>query len=89
MGGIRFEFKPVAEKPERTKKGSKYEPIIEGFLSGSNDLIRGDAENKDANHLRGPLAKIIKSRGLEGLVKASVVDKELYLERIGQSNDIS
>jgi len=27
------------------------------------------------------------SRCLEGLVEASVVDKKLYLERIGQSND--
>ena len=95
VGGIRFELKPVAEKPERTKKpertrkGSKYEPIIEGFLSGSHDLVRVDAENMDADYLRGQLAKIIKSRGLEGLVEASVVDKGLYLERMGQSNDIS
>ena len=89
MGGMRFELKPVAEKPERAKKGSKYEPIIEGFLSGSHDLVRVETENKDANYLRGSLIKIIKSRGLEGLVEASVVNKELYLERIGQSNDIS
>ena len=89
MGEISFELKPVAEKQERTKKGSKYEPIIEGFLSGGNDLVRVDAENKDANYLRGQLVKIIKSRGLEGHVKASVVNGELYLERIGQSNDIS
>jgi len=88
MGELKFELKPVTEKPERTRKGSKYEPIIEGFLSGSHDLVKVDAENKDANHLRGPLAKIIKSRGLEGLVKASVVNGGLYLERIGQSNDI-
>lgn len=39
MGEIRFELKPVAEKPERTRKGSKYEPIIEGFLSGSPFLL--------------------------------------------------
>jgi len=32
---------------------------------------------------------MIKSRGLEGLVKASVVNREFYLERRGQSNDIS
>ena len=48
-----------------------------------------DAKNKDANYLRGPLVKIIKSRGLEGLMKASVVNGRLYLERIGQSNDIN
>jgi len=95
MGGIRFELKPVSEKPERTKrpgrtrKGSKYDPIIEGFLSGSHDLVKVDAENKDANYLRRLLVKIIESRGLEAVVEASVVKGELYLERIGQSNDIS
>jgi len=47
-------LKPVAEKPERTKKSNKYEPIIEGFLSGSHDLVRVDAENKDANYLNIP-----------------------------------
>ena len=89
MGGIIFNLKPLAEKPERTRKGSKYEPIIEEFLSGSHGLIRVDAEDKDANNLRGYLTKIIKSRGLEGVVEASVVNRRLYLERIGQSNDIN
>ena len=89
MGELRFELKPVAEKHERTRKGSKYEPIIEEFLSGSHNLVRVDAEDMDANYLRSQLAKVIRSRGLEGLVEASVVDKELYLERMGQSNDIS
>lgn len=87
MGELRFELKPVTEKPEKTKKpertrkGSKYEPIIEGFLSGIHDLVKVDAENMDANYLRGQLARIIKSRGLEGIVKASVVGGELYLEK--------
>lgn len=84
MGGIIFDL-----KPERTKKGSKYEPIIEEFLSGSHSLVRVDAEDKDANNLRGYSTKIIESRGLEGVVKASVVNGRLYLERIGQSNDIN
>lgn len=89
MGELRFELKPVSEKPERTRKGGKYEPIIEGFLSGSHDLVRVEVENKDANCLRGSLVKIIKARGLEGVVEASVVNGELYLERMGRSNDIT
>jgi len=59
MGELRFELKPVAEKPERTKKGSKYELIIKWVLSGGHDLIRVDAENKDENYLRVPLVEII------------------------------
>jgi len=95
MSGIRFELKPVAEKPERakkpgrTRKGGKYDPIIEGFLSAGHDLVRVDAENMDANYLRSQLAKIIKSRDLEGAVGASVVDGRLYLEKTGQGNDTS
>jgi len=41
MDELRFELKPVVEKHERTKKGSKYEPIIEGFLSGNPSLLQG------------------------------------------------
>ena len=48
-----------------------------------------DAEDRGANYLRHRLVKVIESRGLEGVVEASVVNGELYLERIGQSNDIS
>jgi len=87
MGEIRFELKPVAEKPEKTKKpekirkGSKYEPIIEGFLSGSHDVARVDVENMDAGYLRSQLVKVIKSKGLEGVVGASVEGGELYLEK--------
>jgi len=84
MGGIIFDL-----KPERTKKGSKYEPILEGFLSGSHDIVKVEAENKNANNLRGYSTKIIEPGGLEGVVKASVVNGRLYLERIGQSNEIN
>jgi hypothetical protein len=41
MGGIRFELKPVTEKPRRTyTKRRKYGSIIDGFLSGGYDLVR-------------------------------------------------
>jgi len=92
MSGIRFELRSVAEKPKkpgRTRKGSKYEPIIEEFLSGSHGLVRVDAEDVEVNYLRSQLAKIIKSRDLEGAVEASVVDGRLYLEKTGQGNDTS
>ena len=58
-------------------------------MKGGHDLVRVDAEDRGANYLRHRLVKVIESRGLEGVVEASVVNGELYLERIGQSNDIS
>lgn len=84
MGGMRFELKPVVEKPKRTyTKRRKYGPIIEGFLSGGHDLVRVEVEGREADYMRVQLVRVIESRGLGGLVKASVVDGELYLEKIG------
>ena len=89
MGELRFELTPVDERPKRRfKRRSKYDPIIEGFLSGSHDLVRVDVEDKDASYLRLQLVKIIESRGLVGVVEASVVNGRLYLEKDPASNDI-
>ena len=82
MGGMRFELKPVSEKPKRTfTKRSKYGPIIDGFLSGGHDLVRVEVEGRDANYVRYQLIRVIESRGLGDLVKASVVNGVLYLEK--------
>lgn len=83
MGGIRFELKPVAEKPKSSfVKRSKYDPIIDRFLSGGYDLVKVEIENKKANYIRGQLLRIIDSRGLKHIMKDSVVNGELYLEKI-------
>ena len=82
MGEIRFELKPVDERPKRSfKRGSKYDPIIDRFLMENHDLVKVEAENRNSNYMRLQLAKLIESRGLGNLVKASVVDGELYLGR--------
>jgi hypothetical protein len=84
MGGMRFELKPVAEKSNRTySKRSKYGPIIDAFLSGGHDLVRVEVEGRDANYMRFQLFRVIESRELEDLLKASVVNGELYLEKTG------
>lgn len=90
MGEIRFELKPVDERPKRRfKKGSKYDPIIDRFIMEKHDLFKVEAENRNSNYMRLQLAKLIESRGLGNLVKASVVDGELYLEKIGHPDVIS
>ena len=81
MRGVTFELKPVDGKPKRTHRRSKYDPIIDEFLSGGNDLVRVEVEDRDADYMRYQLIRIIESRGLEKLVKASVVNGELYLEK--------
>ena len=40
MSDITFNLQPVEEKPSRKyRKGSKYDPLIDAFTSGPNDLV--------------------------------------------------
>ena len=82
MADISFNLKPVTEKPSRRyRKGSKYDPIMEAFMSGTYNLVTVDVEGKDANYLRTQLAKRIDSRNIE-TVKVSVVNNVCYLEKV-------
>ena len=81
MSEIRFDLKPVEEKPSRQyRKGSKYDPILDTFVADINELVAVDVEGKDANYLRTQLNKRIDAKGLEG-VKVSVVNNVCYLEK--------
>jgi len=40
MSGIKFELKPVDEKPSRRyRKGSKYDPVLDAFLEAEDTLV--------------------------------------------------
>ena len=81
MSEVKFDLKPVDEKPSRRyRKGSKYDPIIDAFESGSESLVAVEVPGKDANYLRTQLKKRIDARGLTG-VKISVVNNICYLEK--------
>ena len=78
---MKFELTPVDEKPSRRyRKGSKYDPIIDAFMQGMEDLVMVAAEGKDANYLRTQLKKRVEARKLEG-VRVSVVNNVTYLEK--------
>jgi len=48
MSEVKFDLKPVNEKPSRKyRKGSKYDPILDSFLSGEHDLVKVEVANKD------------------------------------------
>ena len=82
MSDMPFELKAVSEKPSRRyRKGSKYDPILDAFVSGLNSLVTVDVEGKDANYLRIQLNKRIEARNLSGL-KVSVVNDTCYLEKV-------
>ena len=81
MGEVSFNLKPVSEKPSRRyRKGSKYDPILDAFMSGLDTLVTVEVSGKDANYLRTQLNKRIDARKLTG-VKVSVVNNITYLEK--------
>lgn len=83
MGEVKFDLKPVNEKPSRKyRKGSKYDPILDSFLSGEHGLVKVEVANKDANYLRTQLNKRIEARELQNQVKVSVVNNIAYLEKV-------
>ena len=81
MSEVRFNLTPVEEKPSRRyRKGSKYDPILDAFMEGEEDLVEVNVSGKDANYLRTQLNKRIDARNLRN-VKVSVVNDVCYLEK--------
>jgi isocitrate dehydrogenase kinase/phosphatase len=81
MSEIRFNLKPVIEKPSRKyRKGSKYDPVLDRFMERAVKLVEVSIEGRDANYLRTQLNKRIDARNLRN-VKVSVVNNVCYLEK--------
>jgi isocitrate dehydrogenase kinase/phosphatase len=81
MSELSFNLQPVSEKPSRKyRKGSKYDPLLDAFLSGTNSLVAVTVPDKDANYLRTQLNKRIEARNLPD-IKVSVVNNICYLEK--------
>lgn len=83
MSEVKFDLKPVRRKPSRKyRKGSKYDPIIDQFMKGTETLVEVSVEGKDANYLRTQLNKRIEAKRLGDEVKVSVVNNVAYLEKV-------
>jgi isocitrate dehydrogenase kinase/phosphatase len=82
MIDLKFEFKTLDKKPSRKyRKGSKYDPIIDKFLSAKHMLVKVEGNDKDANYLRTQLKKRIDARSLNDTIEVSVVNNIAYLEK--------
>jgi len=80
MGELSFNLTPVTEKPSRRyRKGSKYDPILDAFMAGTDALVAVEIPGKDANYIRTQLNKRIDAKNLR--VKVSVVNNTTYLEK--------
>jgi hypothetical protein len=82
MSDVKFDLEPVEKKPSRKyRKGSKYDPLIDKFLSGEFGLVKVEVPEKDANYLRTQLKKRIDARELNDKIEVSVVNNVAYLEK--------
>jgi len=63
-----------------TPSTSKYDPIIDAFLSGHNKIVSISMSGTNANYLKGQLKRRIKTRRL-GDITVSVVNDVCYLEK--------
>lgn len=82
---VKYEFHDVVELPPRTskKKGSKYSPIINGFLESGKDKVRVDiVSDRDSNYLRTQLKKRIDVEKLDKKVEVSVISGDIYFIRL-------
>ena len=80
MGEVSFNLTPITEKPSRRyRKGSKYDPILDAFMAGTNALVSVEIPGKEANYIRTQLTKRIDAKNLR--VKVSVVNNIAYLEK--------
>jgi hypothetical protein len=83
MSGLDFSFSPVKEKPRRGyRKGSKYDQIIDQFISSDMNLVTLNVPSKEPNYVRLQIDKRIKKRNLKEKINVSVVNKEVYLEKL-------
>lgn len=76
-----FSMTTVTERRKREpkKQRSRYDPIIDMFLEGSDKLVEISVPGKRGSYIKGLLDKRIKRRELE--ITCSAVGDYIYLER--------
>ena len=80
MSEIKFEMRPVEKKREKlSRKGSKYDPIIDQFIEGGEDLVEISVEDKKAPYVAGQLKTRIDARELD--IEVSHAQGFVYLEK--------
>lgn len=79
---VGFSLSPVTVKPKRKyRKGSKYDPMLEAFLKGTEKLVAVTVAGKSANYMRTQVSKRIEAVKKFSKIEASVVNNKLYLEK--------
>jgi len=80
MSEIKFEMKRVDKKREKISgKRSIYDPIIDQFLEGGQELVEITVEDRKASYIVTQLKKRIELRNLE--IEVSHAQELVYLEK--------
>ena len=84
MSDVKFKLKAVEKKPPRKYRrgSSKYDPIIDAFIEGTDNFVEVSVAGKNANYLRTQLDKRVKVRDLEKKMDVSVINGVCHLEKI-------
>ena len=77
-----FELKPVETLPRSYRKGSKYDPIIDSFMSSGEDLAKIELEYGNSYYVNEQLKKRIELRNFEGSIDVGVINNEIYIEAL-------
>ena len=62
---------------------SQYDPVLDAFRDGPHELVKVEMEGQSGYAFTRQLNIRIESRMLEGEVRASTVNDEVYLEKLG------
>lgn len=82
MSEIRFEMRHVNEKRKKLSiKASRYDPIIDQFIAGGEELVEISVEDKKAPYVATQLKKRIGVRELQLEMEASAAQGFVYLEK--------
>ncbi len=68
---------------DRGLMDSKFDPVLDAVLDGPHELVKVTMEGHGGYALTQQLNLRIESRKLEGEIRASTVNDEIYLEKLG------
>lgn len=79
MVEIKFELKPVDSKPIRK---SVYDPIIDAFLKGEEEMMEVRVKGRNPTSLRQVLNLRINKRSLKSKIRVFTRGGKVYLRRL-------
>ena len=83
MNNLGFTLSPVERKPKIWhREGGLYDPIIDAFLGVDHELVVVSIEDKEAGYIRTQLERRVFQRNLGDRVGVSIVNGEVYLEKL-------